>query len=311
MKIMVSACLLGENCKYNGGNNLNPELLRLLSGHTLIPVCPEVLGGLPVPRTPAEIVNGTVINKDNASVDGPFRRGAEKALEAAVREQPDLIILQSRSPSCGVREIYDGTFSGRLIPGRGIFAGLALQSGFHVMDVEEVLNSSLIVRVNRSGVRDAARIHSVSWQDSHRSFCTEDFVAQHSPAHQEEYLLKKMNDGSRVFMLISPEPVGIVSLKDNLIEDLYVLPECQGKGYGSALLRYAVSQCAGTPTLWILENNLRAEKLYLKAGFRKTGKRKTITRGLDEIEFALDPPIAKQAGETIQVETTNNVIGGK
>ncbi len=139
MKIMVSACLLGENCKYNGGNNLNPKLLRLLSGHEIIPVCPEVLGGLPVPRIPAEIVNGTVISRDNRSVDEFFRLGAEKALEAAKREKPDLIVLQSRSPSCGVKEIYDGTFSGKPVPGQGVFAGLALRSGFRVTDVEDAV----------------------------------------------------------------------------------------------------------------------------------------------------------------------------
>ena len=116
MKIMVSACLLGENCKYNGGNNRDPELLRLLSGHEVVPVCPEVLGGLPTPRIPAEIVNGTVINRDGASVDDAFRRGAQRALEIALREKPNLIVLQSRSPSCGVKEIYDGTFSGKRIP---------------------------------------------------------------------------------------------------------------------------------------------------------------------------------------------------
>ena len=77
MKIMVSACLLGENCKYNGGNNKNEELLRLLSGHTVIPVCPEVLGGLPVPRGPAEIVNGEVMTREGVSVDSAFRLGAE------------------------------------------------------------------------------------------------------------------------------------------------------------------------------------------------------------------------------------------
>ena len=138
MKIMVSACLLGENCKYSGGNNLKPELVRLLSGHTVIPVCPEVLGGLPVPRIPAEIVNGTVINREGESVDAAFRLGAEKALDAARREKPDLIVLQSRSPSCGVKEIYDGTFSGKKIPGRGIFAELAVQAGFRVMDAENL-----------------------------------------------------------------------------------------------------------------------------------------------------------------------------
>ena len=137
MKIMVSACLLGENCKYNGGSNLQPDLLRMLSSHTVIPICPEVLGGLPVPRISAEIVEGKVINREGKSVDAEFRKGAGKALEIAKKEKPDMIILQSRSPSCGVNEIYDGSFSGQLIPGHGVFAALALENGFLVLDVED------------------------------------------------------------------------------------------------------------------------------------------------------------------------------
>ena len=139
MKIMVSACLLGKNCKYNGGNNYRAELARRLEGHTVIPVCPEVLGGLPVPRIPAEIVDGEVMNREGVSVDGAFRRGAEKALETAQAERPDLIILQSRSPSCGAKEIYDGTFSGRLVSGRGVFAELAEKAGFRIADIEDFL----------------------------------------------------------------------------------------------------------------------------------------------------------------------------
>lgn len=138
MKIMVSACLLGENCKYNGGNNRNQDLLRMLANHIVIPVCPEVLGGLPTPRVPAEIVDGIVMNRDGVSVDSAFRRGAEKATALAIQEQPDLIILQPRSPSCGVNQIYDGTFSGKRIRGSGIFAEQARQAGFHVMDAEDV-----------------------------------------------------------------------------------------------------------------------------------------------------------------------------
>ena len=137
MKIMVSACLLGENCKYNGRNNKNEKLLHLLSGHTVVPVCPEVLGGLPVPRVPAEIVNGEVMNQEGVSVDDAFRLGAEKALEIAKREKPDCIILQSRSPSCGAKQIYDGTFSGNLIAGQGIFAEAAVREGFMILDVED------------------------------------------------------------------------------------------------------------------------------------------------------------------------------
>ena len=138
MTVMVSACLLGEHCKYNGGSNLRPALPELLRGHRVLPVCPEVMGGLPVPRVPAEIVGGTVVNREGGNVDAAFRSGARKALEIALRERPDLILLQSRSPSCGVREVYDGTFSGKLVPGRGIFAALAAEAGFRVMDVEEL-----------------------------------------------------------------------------------------------------------------------------------------------------------------------------
>ena len=138
MKIMVSACLMGENVKYNGGNNYSKALLAFVRGHDLVPVCPEVLGGLPVPREPAEIVNGTVMDRTGISVDSAFRHGAAAVLKIAEEEKPDLIVLQSRSPSCGVHEIYDGTFSGRKIPGAGITARLLLEHGFRVMDVKDL-----------------------------------------------------------------------------------------------------------------------------------------------------------------------------
>ncbi len=138
MKIAVSACLLGENCKYNGGNNRNEKVLRYLEGHTVIPVCPEVLGGLPVPRVPAEIVNGTVMTGDRRNVDDAFRRGAEIALRILKEQGAELCILQSRSPSCGVREIYDGSFAGRKIPGQGIFAAAVRNAGIPVLDAEDL-----------------------------------------------------------------------------------------------------------------------------------------------------------------------------
>ena len=155
----------------------------------------------------------------------------------------------------------------------------------HVND--QKLRSAVIVPVDSSNIHDAAVIHSVSWQESHRSFCDADFVALYSPEHQEEYLLQKMNNGSRIFMLIHQNPIGIVSVTDNLIEDLYVLPDHQSRGFGSMLLQYAINQCSAAPTLWILENNTRAQKLYERKGFRKTGNRNFITEGLDEIELAL------------------------
>ena len=138
MKIMVSACLLGENCKYSGGNNRDERVLAFLAGHEVFPVCPEVMGGLPTPRLPAEIVHGEVINQLGVSVDKEYRLGAQKALEIARREKIDLAILQSRSPSCGVRQIYDGTFTGTKISGQGVCAALLMENGFAVLDREDV-----------------------------------------------------------------------------------------------------------------------------------------------------------------------------
>ena len=139
MKIMVSACLLGENCKYNGGNNYNEKVMEYIKGHEVISVCPEVLGGLPTPRVPSEIVNGVVTTKDGRNVDSEFRLGAEIALKKAQEEKVDLVILQSRSPSCGVKQIYDGSFSGTKIDGQGIFTRLLKENNIRMMDVEDLI----------------------------------------------------------------------------------------------------------------------------------------------------------------------------
>lgn len=138
MKILVSACLLGKNCKYNGGNNLNQGVLDFIEGHEVIGVCPEQLGGLSTPRLPAEIVDGVVTNKEGVSVDNEFRKGAQSALAVALENKVDLAILQSRSPSCGVKEIYDGSFSGKKIKGQGVFAKLLSARGIKVLDAEDV-----------------------------------------------------------------------------------------------------------------------------------------------------------------------------
>ena len=138
MKILVSACLLGKNCKYNAGNNLNQSVLDFIEGHEVIGVCPEQLGGLSTPRLPAEIVDGVVTNKEGISVDAEFRKGAQKALAAALENKVDLAILQSRSPSCGVKEIYDGSFSGKKIKGQGVLAKLLSAHGIKVLDAEDI-----------------------------------------------------------------------------------------------------------------------------------------------------------------------------
>ncbi|MBO7184659.1 MAG: DUF523 domain-containing protein [Oscillospiraceae bacterium] len=136
MKIMVSACLLGRNCKYNGGNNLDEKVCAFVQGHEVIPVCPEELAGLGIPRVPMEIVNGVLINKEGVVVDEPVRR----AVSQIVAEHPDvdLAILKSRSPTCGVKQVYDGTFSGVLVDGSGTLAQALQEAGIPTLDAEEV-----------------------------------------------------------------------------------------------------------------------------------------------------------------------------
>ena len=145
MKIAVSACLLGENCKYSGGNNRSECLLSELAKHPeieIIPVCPEVAGGLPTPRPPAEIVDGAAVHNCGVSVDAEYRAGvaAEMARLKSHIESGELAaaVLQSRSPSCGVHEVYDGTFTGRLIPGQGLFAEALERGGVRIVDVADV-----------------------------------------------------------------------------------------------------------------------------------------------------------------------------
>lgn len=139
-KIAVSACLLGENCKYNGGNNRNEAVLKFLEGKEVIPVCPEVLGGLPVPRIPAEIRDGVAWNRNGENVDEQFKRGVELTMKAFAEEDIELAVLQSRSPTCGVKQVYDGTFTGTLIPGQGLLVKALTEKGYKVIDAEDISN---------------------------------------------------------------------------------------------------------------------------------------------------------------------------
>ena len=138
MTILVSACLLGANCKYNGGNNRSERVLRYIDGHEVVAVCPEVLGGLPCPRKPVEWVGDRVLTRDGDDCTAAFRLGVQRALEAIGDRHVDLAILQSRSPTCGVKQIYDGTFTGTRIDGMGALAWALKEHGIPLMDAEDV-----------------------------------------------------------------------------------------------------------------------------------------------------------------------------
>jgi len=137
--IAVSACLLGYNCKYNGGNNLNTELINKLKGKKIIPICPEQLGGLPTPRIPSEIMSDgkTVFDKEGHDVTHYFDRGKKATLLLLQKENCHQAILQDRSPSCGYRHIYDGTFSNTLIEGEGMTCKYLKENGIQIIDITE------------------------------------------------------------------------------------------------------------------------------------------------------------------------------
>ena len=134
MKIMVSACLLGDNVKYNGDNNKNQELIKFLKDYEVIKICPEVMGGLSIPRVPSEILNDKVFNKDGHDVTNYFNDGARKVLELAKKEDVKVAILKERSPSCGSIFIYDGTFTSQVIKGEGITTKLLKENNITVLN---------------------------------------------------------------------------------------------------------------------------------------------------------------------------------
>ncbi|MBO5322922.1 MAG: DUF523 domain-containing protein [Oscillospiraceae bacterium] len=138
MKVIVSACLLGENCKYNGGNNYSEKVVKFLDGKEVIPVCPETLAGLGIPRTPIEICGDRVISKTGEDVTDCLIRAIKTILSQIADEDIECAVLKSRSPTCGVKQVYDGTFTGTLVDGSGILAAALKMFGISVIDAEDL-----------------------------------------------------------------------------------------------------------------------------------------------------------------------------
>ncbi len=146
--ILVSACLMGDKCKYNGGDNYNQKVIDFLKGKEYLEFCPELMGGLSAPRPPAEIRGGNsldvlnnkarVLNNTGEDNTKAFIKGAEAALKLAKENNAELIILKERSPSCGVNIIYDGSFKHKIIPGSGVTAGLLKENGFKTLSEEDL-----------------------------------------------------------------------------------------------------------------------------------------------------------------------------
>ena len=146
MRILVSACLLGTPCRYDGKSKPHPLIKELIEKHQVIPVCGEVMGGLPTPRIPSErIGSDKVMNQEGVDVTENYRRGAEEVLRLGRLFGCNVAILKEKSPSCGSGKIYDGTFTRTLTDGYGVTAELLKENGFRILgesDLEEFLKNS-------------------------------------------------------------------------------------------------------------------------------------------------------------------------
>ena len=138
MKVAVSACLVGKNTKYNGKNNYNEAVMKYLLDKEYVTICPEVIGGLPTPRVPSERKGNKVINKMGEDVTINFFDGTQKEIEKLLKENINIIIVKEKSPSCGYKQIYDGTFTNTLTEGNGVFVDLALQNGFIIYTEKDI-----------------------------------------------------------------------------------------------------------------------------------------------------------------------------
>lgn len=136
--ILVSACLLGIGCRYDGKHKADPEVIKLRERYNLIPVCPEIYGGLPTPRTPSERIGDKVMMRDGTDVTENYKRGAEEALRLCRIYNIRCAVLKERSPSCGKGKIYDGSFSGTLTERDGVTAELLAANGIRVIGESEI-----------------------------------------------------------------------------------------------------------------------------------------------------------------------------
>ena len=138
MKLLVSACLLGACCRYDGASREHPLAKKLAERYPLIPVCPEQLGGLPTPRPPAERRGERVVTQSGDDVTERYRRGAEETLRLCRMLDCEAAVLKERSPSCGCTCIYDGSFTGQVIPGQGVTAELLARHGIKLYGESQV-----------------------------------------------------------------------------------------------------------------------------------------------------------------------------
>lgn len=236
--IAVSECLIGENCKYNGGNNYNKTLIHYIENLDIVPICPEVLGGLPIPRVPCEVVGNRVKSKEGQDVTKEFVDGAEKSLALCKEYGVQTAILQSRSPSCGCGEIYDGTFTKQLIQGDGITTKRLKENGIDVYDVEEIECTlyeysyqteigELFLSATKTGLRELLFCKEKRKKESHFKR-----IRKETPLLKEAYTqLQEYFQGKRKEFQLPLEPKG-TEFQRKVWKALESIPYGETRSYG-------------------------------------------------------------------------------
>ena len=287
MRVLVSACLLGENCKYNGGNNRNERVLNYIKDKEVIPVCPEILTILGTPRPSVEIAAGRIIYKEGNDRELIYREGVEKALSRICGLKIDLAILQSRSPTCGVNEIYDGTFSGKKIPGSGIFAQALRKKGIPLMDAEDVpammlcgyrpkycqklaeLFYETVHTVNR---KDYTREQVDAWADGQVDLeaWNRSFLEHHTVVAWESGQLAGFGDMAR----------------DGYLDRLYVHKDFQGRGIASAICD-ELERTSGRAAFTV-HASITSRSFFEKRGYRMVKEQQVERHGVKLTNFIME-----------------------
>ena len=294
MKIVVSACLLGRNCKYNGGNNLTSHVVSYVEGREVIPVCPEECLGMP--RIPMEIRDGILVNRENIVVDEIVRGQVRQILERLKAEDVECCVLKSRSPTCGVRQVYDGTFSGKLVDGMGVLAQALKDAGYPVIDAEEL--SDFAFRAGEFQVKPLSQadeenvVKLLTDPLVTRYFMVPDFPDEAAVRERFRRLLTLSRGRQRYVggIYLAGECIGIlneVERQGGEIElGIAIRSEFHGKGCGTAALKagaeFFLARGFETVVAGAFVENKASIRAIEKSGMTRLERRETLTyRGQD------------------------------
>lgn len=289
MKIVVSACLLGRNCKYNGGNNLDAHVVSFAAGREVIPVCPEECLGMP--RIPMEIVDGVLINRDGTVVDEAVRGQVAQILARLKAENVECCVLKSRSPTCGARQVYDGTFSGKLVDGMGVLAQALKDGGYPVIDAEDL--SDFAFHAGELQVKPLSRadedyvVKLLTDPLVTRYFMVPDFPDEAAVRERFQRLLTLSRGRQRYVagIYLEGECIGILNEVDRQggeIElGIAIRSEFHRKGYGTAVLKagaeYFLEQGFETVLAGAFVENKASIGAIEKSGMTLLERRETLT----------------------------------